>query len=100
MTLSCPKTPALLGAPYVSQLVVGAGTAPFAYQITAGALPGGLGLNPTTGLISGVPTVAGSFAFTAQVTDSLSAVATVSCSIAVHADVLTLTFKGEKVVPE
>ena len=45
------------------------GTAPFTWAVTSGALPGGLTLAPD-GTLSGTPTVAGSFAFTATATDS------------------------------
>ena len=39
-------------------------------------LPPGLTLNPTTGVISGIPTTGGAFNYIAQVTDSLGATAT------------------------
>jgi hypothetical protein len=39
------------------------------YSVTSGALPTGLTLNTSTGIISGTPTVAGSYAFTIQVED-------------------------------
>ncbi len=41
------------------------------WSIVAGQLPSGLSLNPSTGVISGVPTVSGNFSFTVQVTDGL-----------------------------
>jgi hypothetical protein len=46
------------------------GTAPYTYAVTAGALPGGLALNPTTRVISGTPTAAGTFNFSVTATDS------------------------------
>lgn len=59
-----------MGLPYSQPLSTTGGIAPYAYAITAGALPTGLTLNPTTGLISGTPTVSGSFSVTIRVTDS------------------------------
>ncbi len=46
------------------------GSPPYSWQLTAGALPGGLSLNASSGVISGTPSAAGTFNFTIQVTDS------------------------------
>lgn len=46
------------------------GTPPYTYAVTAGALPPGLTLNPATGELSGLPTVAGPYSFSITVTDS------------------------------
>lgn len=46
------------------------GTAPYSYAVTAGALPGGLTLNTTTGAITGTPSSAGTFNFSITATDS------------------------------
>ena len=62
-----------VGVPYSMQLVAAGGTGlSDAFSITAGALPTGVTLNPSTGLLSGTPTSAATFSFTAQVTDSSS----------------------------
>ncbi|TCB99618.1 hypothetical protein E0H26_03405 [Micromonospora zingiberis] len=59
-----------VGASYRVTLTVSGGTAPFAWSVSAGALPPGLTLGATTGVLSGVPSQAGSFAFTVRVTDA------------------------------
>ncbi|MBO9520018.1 MAG: Ig-like domain repeat protein [Nocardioidaceae bacterium] len=46
------------------------GTAPYTYEVTAGDLPPGLVLNPSTGAISGAPTAAGDATFTITATDA------------------------------
>lgn len=54
---------------YTQQLQVSGGAAPYAFQITSGALPTGLSLG-SDGSFSGTPTGAGSYAFTVTVTDA------------------------------
>ena len=49
---------------------VNATNTPDLYTVTAGALPGGLSLNATTGLISGTPTTAGTGNFTVTATNN------------------------------
>lgn len=55
----------------VSQLFTATGgTSPYTWSVATGSLPGGITLNPTTGLLSGTTTATGNFAFTIQVRDS------------------------------
>ncbi len=46
------------------------GTAPLHWSVASGKLPGGLGLNSSSGTISGMPTAAGTSTFAVKVTDS------------------------------
>ena len=63
---------AVKGATYTQQLVNTGGTGPFAWSVTP-ALPVGLTLDAASGIISGKATTAGSYSFTATVTDSVGA---------------------------
>ena len=64
------------------------GVPPYAWSITAGALPGGLTLNPGTGAITGTPTTPGTFNFTVKVTDSSSPVKSGTQSFVIDAAAL------------
>lgn len=46
------------------------GNGTYIWSISSGSLPDGLGLNTTTGVISGIPADVGNFTFTIQVSDS------------------------------
>ena len=60
-----------LGAAYSDAIApASGGTAPYAYAVTAGALPGGLTLNASTGAITGTPSALGTFNFSITATDS------------------------------
>ncbi len=55
---------------YSQQLTATGGTAPYTFAVSTGTLPAGLTLS-TSGLLSGTPTTAGTFAFTVRATDAL-----------------------------
>ena len=58
-----------VGVTYSDQLTVIGGTSPFTWSVSAGALPPGLALGASSGLLSGTPTAAGTYSFTVKVTD-------------------------------
>ena len=53
-----------------SVTLAGGGNTPYTCTISSGALPGGLGLNASTCVISGTPSALGTFNFTISATDS------------------------------
>ncbi len=58
---------ASVGQPYSAYLAVSGGTVPYAYTISAGALPQGLSLGLQTGVIAGTPADTGAFSMTFRV---------------------------------
>jgi len=80
----------MVGSSYSQMLSAAGGKTPYAWSLSAGSLPAGLGLNSSTGAISGTPATAGTSNFTVQVTDANGAVAVQALSITVY-DTLTIT---------
>ena len=59
-----------VGQNYSQTNTASGGTVPYHYSLAAGALPAGTTLSPSTGTVSGTPTVASAFSYTIKVTDS------------------------------
>ena len=70
-----------------SPIAVG-GKAPYAWRLSAGALPTGMTVLGTSGVISGKPTVAGNYSFAISMTDTAGA------SVTSTYDVVVSTFDG------
>lgn len=66
---------------YTQTLTATGGTPPYTWSIASGSLPRPLALNPSTGVITGIPTAPGTLNFTVQVTDSSGATAVQALSI-------------------
>jgi hypothetical protein len=73
---------AVKGTAFNNTLPATGGTAPYTWQVVAGALPGGITLNSTTGILAGTPRH-GRFALTIQVTDRRSQTAQKSLTFTV-----------------
>jgi hypothetical protein len=61
------------GINYIYQVPVTGGLAPYTFTINSGSLPAGLTLSPTTGIISGTPSLSSgstSYSFTLRVSDN------------------------------
>jgi hypothetical protein len=78
----------VLNLPFSYQLA--AGGPPTSYALASGSLPAGVTLNTTTGLLSGTPTVSGTFTPAFTVTNSVgtSAAVSVTLNIAATAEVI------------
>ncbi len=92
ITTASPLPPASVSTPYSLQLNATGGTGSRTWSVAAGSsLPPGLALNPTSGAITGTPTQAGIFNFTAVVTDSLGVQGTRLLAISVSSALTIVT---------
>jgi hypothetical protein len=57
-----------VGSAYSQTLVLAGGSGTFTWSVSTGTLPGGITLNPATGLLSGTPSAPGTFTFTVSAT--------------------------------
>ena len=79
-------TPGQVGVTYNRAFTANGGLAPYTFSIGNGALPGGLSLDSATGILSGSPSVSGTFSFAIQANDnsgcsgSTGYVLTVNCA--------------------
>lgn len=83
-----------VGTAYNQTLTASSGTPPYQWSVSAGSLPPGLSLDPTTGAISGTPTQSGSFSFTAKVADSSDSVLNPAGQTATHDESITISGAG------
>jgi hypothetical protein len=93
---STPSINTEVGAAYSQANVASGAFTPYTYSVSAGTLPNGTLLNAATGLVSGTPTVAGTFNYTIKVTDPLGKTATSSTSVTIAAAV---TIVGTPSIP-
>ena len=71
ISTSSPLSPGIAAIPYSQSLTAVGGTSPYVnWSVISGALPPGLTLSPTSGVISGTPSTPGPYSFTVQVQDS------------------------------
>ncbi|MFK0278489.1 putative Ig domain-containing protein [Ensifer sp. NPDC090286] len=82
---------ATVGTAYSQAISASGGSGAISYAVTAGSLPAGLGLNPTTGAITGTPTAVGTANFTVTATAATTGSASANYSIAVAAPPVVLT---------
>jgi large repetitive protein len=76
---------ATVGLQFAQPLDAAGGRSPYVWSISSGGLPAGVTLNAATGVLSGVPSAAGSFQITVDVSDSLARKASKSFTLPVAA---------------
>ena len=81
---------------YEATLDATGGVPPYHWEITSGELPPGLDLNPTTGLIDGIPAEKGQFEFVVTVSDSAEPPHTATRNFAIGSvEALSLEWSSE-----
>jgi hypothetical protein len=73
-----------VGRDYSASFKTKGGLGPFSWSITSGVLPPGLSFNNATGALTGIPTQAGEFPLTVQVTDALGGIAVENLTLKVR----------------
>jgi uncharacterized protein YhjY with autotransporter beta-barrel domain len=87
-TTSVPQGTA--GSAYSQTIAASGGATPYTFALTAGALPAGVSMT-SAGVLSGTPTVAGTFNFIVQVTDAATQTASQALSLVVAAPTISLS---------
>lgn len=81
LAITNPTLPAaVVGTPYLEQILGAGGTPPYLFTTGVGFLPGGLTMD-TSGLISGTPVVAADVFFTVTITDAAGTTCQQQCEI-------------------
>lgn len=86
ITTTSPLASGTVASAYSTTFAATGGSGTYStWRVIAGSLPGGLTLNQGTGVLSGTPTVDGTFTFTLEVEDSAAATATKAFSVTIAA---------------
>src|SRR5205823_4610321 len=92
LTVTTGSLPAgTVGTAYAQSLAASGGTGGYTWSVASGSLPPGLTLNSGSGVISGTPTLAGTFQFTIQVSDTQNSQASGLFSLTVQSPVSITT---------
>jgi putative Ig domain-containing protein len=73
---------AVAGSPYTASLAAAGGTTPYEWSLAAGTLPSGIKMQ-SSGVVTGTTVLAGTYSFTAKVTDASGNTATRALTLAV-----------------
>lgn len=91
-----PLPSAQVPLPYSAVVSATGGTAPYQWSQTAGTMPPGITVNTNTGEVAGIPTTAGTYNFTLQVADAVSANATKAFTLVVTAETVACTDRQQR----
>lgn len=80
-----------VGSAYSQTISASGGNGTYSYAVTVGSLPAGLGLNTSTGALTGTPTAGGAFNFTITATDTASATGSKAYSVTVAAPTISFS---------
>jgi putative Ig domain-containing protein len=89
--IGCSAAVSEAGLVFNSSVLGSGGSPPYSWNVSAGNLPPGLTLDPSSGVILGTPLQTGSVQFTVEMRDSTNHAATRQCSIDVAAPVAIST---------
>jgi large repetitive protein len=90
ISTTSPLPNASIGQAYSQTLVASNGTPPYTW-IAGTGIPPGLSLGPSTGTISGTPSLVGSYTFSVSLTDSANNTASANFALTVTVQALTIT---------
>jgi len=90
VTLSASNFIATVGVAVSQTVTASGGVPPYAFSVPTGSLPGGLQLDPSTGVISGTPNAAGPFQVVLQATDADGRTANTRITITISSPPLTI----------
>ncbi len=82
--ISSPLPTGQVNASYIATLTAVPLSPPATWSVVSGALPTGISLDPSSGTISGIPTVSGTFTIIVQVTDTTGTSAPASFFITIN----------------
>jgi uncharacterized protein (TIGR03437 family) len=91
-----PLPPGTVGTPYSQVLVASGGIIPYqGWVMTGGTLPPGISVttppSSQTGLVSGIPSMPGTYSFTIQVTDSANATASMQFGLTINPNTVAIS---------
>ncbi len=84
LTTPSPLPNGTLDTPYSTTIAASGGSMPYTFSVISGFLPPGLVLTSTTGVISGIPILAGTYTFDVQLTDAFGCVSIVAYNITIN----------------
>src|SRR5262249_39071985 len=90
ITTTSPLPGGDVGLSYLHSITATGGKPPYTWSISSGAPPSGISLN-AIGTLFGIPSSAGGFSFTVQVTDSSQATASATFSLTVAPQLVITT---------